>query len=67
MSKFELNYKQSIDYENRVELTISVNKRPSQEAYKDLLDAIDVIDKFAQVYVPIPPKPNTKQQPREEN
>lgn len=54
MSKFELNYKHAADYENKVELEIRLQTRPTQTDYKKMLDAIEVLNEIGQKYVKIP-------------
>lgn len=46
MAKFELNYKHSRDYSEKIEISIALNVRPSKEDYEDMLTAIATIDKM---------------------
>ena len=55
MAKFELNYKHSKDFSEKVELEIRLEKRPLQSDYKKMLEAIDILNEVAQKYVKIPP------------
>lgn len=60
MAKFELNYKQSQDYDDKVDLEIRLKVRPTQEDYKTMLDAIELLDKIAKVYCTITTPPVVK-------
>lgn len=57
MAKFELNYKHSKDYDEKVELEIRLQSRPTQTDYKKMLDAIETLNEVAKKYVYIPPTP----------
>lgn len=60
MAKFELHYNHQAEYEHKVEVDIRLQVRPTQADYKDMLDAIDVLDKVAKKYVVIPQKEDKK-------
>jgi hypothetical protein len=60
MAKFELHYNQSASYENKVEVDIRLETRPTKVEYQDMLDAIETLNKVAQKYVIIPPKEEKK-------
>lgn len=54
MAKFEVHYKQSASYEEKVEIDICLSQRPDKEEYQSMLDAIDTLNKIAQKYVVVP-------------
>ena len=61
MAKFEISYNQSVDYDEKVEVDIRLNKRPDKEEYQTILDAIETLDKIAKKYVVVPPVTTTKE------
>jgi len=56
MAKFELHYNQSVGYDDKVEIDIRLESRPTKAEYQEMLDAIETLNKVAQKYVIIPPK-----------
>jgi len=55
MSKFALDYTRKADYDDKVELEIRLQTRPTQTDYKKMLDAIETLAEIGRKYVKIPP------------
>ena len=58
MSKFSLSYKHRQDYDDKIEVEISLKNRPLKEDYQKMLDAIKLLDEIRAKYLPPiePPK-----------
>lgn len=60
MSDFKLNYKQEVDYYNKVELNIELRVKPSKVDMDAVLDALETIEDFANKYLKQVTPPITK-------
>jgi hypothetical protein len=51
MSNFELNYKQEINYDNKIDFSIRLELKPSKVDLDSILDAIETIEDFSNKYL----------------
>lgn len=52
MAKFELHYTHNISYDNKMEVDIRLQKRPTKTDYQTMVDAIALIDGLREKYLP---------------